>query len=165
MRRQQEFHNEQQEKYRREQEKIEAENQLRSAGKPLSREEMVRMFEYHEKLWNRIAVPGTEQFTWSDIPWPMAKMPTSPEDISQPLIAAYMQSPWWPEKDKAKTTKDRIKDNLKRWHPDRFDNRCLVRVVDSEQGRVKEASGNVVRYLNELLRKENEGANGIFGAE
>jgi hypothetical protein len=161
-RRRQEFVNDQHEKFRREQEKIEAESLLRSAGKPLSRDEMVRMFENHEKMWNRIAVPGTEQFTWSDIPWPMAKMPKGPDDISQPLIGAYMQSPWWPEKDKAKSTKDRIKDSFKRWHPDRFDNRCLMRVVDSDQDRVKEGSGNVVRYLNELLRKEIASANGIF---
>ena len=141
---------------------------MRSAGKPLSRDEMGRVFEYHEKLWNRIAVPSTEQFTWSDIPWPMAKTPNSPEEISQRLIEEYIRSPAWPDKDGVNmTTKDRIKDSLKRWHPDRFDNRCLVRVIDSDKERVKMASGNVVRYLNELLRKENEASNGngLFGAD
>ena len=126
---------------------------------------MGRVFERHEKLWNLIALPTTEQFTWGDIPWPMAKMPNSPEEISQALIGAYVRSPAWPDKDGAKSTKDRIKDSLKRWHPDRFDNRCLVRVIDSDKERVKLASGNVVRYLNELLRKENEANNGLFGAD
>ena len=56
---------------------------------------------------------------------------------------------------RAKSAKNRIKGSLKRWHPDRFDNRCLVRVIDSEKERVKVASGIVARYLNELLRKEN----------
>lgn len=66
-----------------------------------------------------------------------------------------MQSPFWPDQDGAKSAKNRIKDSLKRWHPDRFGNRCLARVIDSEKERVKVASGIVVRYLNELLRKEN----------
>ena len=66
-----------------------------------------------------------------------------------------MQSLFWPGQDGAKSAKNRIKGSLKRWHPDRFDNRCLARVIDSDKERVKVASGIVVRYLNELLRKEN----------
>jgi len=37
-----------------------------------------------------------------------------------------------------------------------------VRVIDSGKEKVKLASGNVVRYLCELL-KEDEAGNGLFG--
>ncbi|KAJ3491284.1 hypothetical protein NLJ89_g11351 [Agrocybe chaxingu] len=161
-RRHAEFTNEQQEKFRREQEKIEAERQLRSAGKPLGREDIQRVFEHHEKQWARL--PALPELTWADFPWPMMKPPQTPDDISAILITAYFQSPLWPEKDKGKTPKDRIKDHMKRWHPDRFESKTLPRVVEAEKEKVKQGAGNVARHLNDLLRKENEGSgNNLFG--
>ncbi|KAF8908610.1 hypothetical protein CPB84DRAFT_1843500 [Gymnopilus junonius] len=163
MRRQAEFTNQQQEKFRREQERIEAERQMRAAGKPLSREDVQRAFEHHDRLWTRL--PTIDELTWNDFPWPMLKAPSNPDDISSALISAYFQSPLWPDKEKSKTPKDRIKEHVRRWHPDRFETKVLPRVVDSEKEKVKSGAGNVARYLNDLLRKENENSSSvnIFG--
>ena len=72
-----------------------------------------------------------------------------------------MQSPHWPDKEKAKKTKDRIKDQMKKWHPDRFETKYLPRVQDRWKETVKQGAGNVTRHLGDLLRKENEG--NLFG--
>ena len=160
-RKQQEFAESQQEQFRRTQEKLEAERQLRSAGRPLSRDELQRVFELHERLWNRLNT--LSELTWNDFPWPMARPPSSPDDMSLPLIGAYIQSPVYPDKDKSRTPKDRIKEHIKRWHPDRFETKLLPKVVEDEREKVKHGAGNVARYLSDLLRKENESNNNIFG--
>ena len=87
----------------------------------------------------------------------MAKQPSNPDDISLSLIDAYIQSPLYPHK--SRTPKDRIKDHIKRWHPDSFDAKLLRKVVENEKERVKLGAGNVAKYLSNLLEKENEKAN------
>jgi hypothetical protein len=75
-----------------------------------------------------------------------------------------MQSPLYPDKDKSRTPKDRIKEHIKRWHPDRFETKLLPKVVEDEREKVKYGAGNVARYLSDLLRKENESNNyNMFG--
>jgi hypothetical protein len=133
--------------------------QMRRAGTPLTREEMTKLFERHERLWKR-ASEGSE-LAWNDFPWPMARTPNGPDDITYALINAYMQSPHWPDKEKSKTTKDRIKDQMKKWHPDRFETKFLPRVQERWKETVKLGAGNVTRHLGDLLRKENEG--NLFG--
>jgi len=39
----------------------------------------------------------------------------------------------------------------------------LPKVVEDEREKVKHGAGNVARYLSDLLRKENESNNNIFG--
>jgi len=160
-RKQQEFAESQQEQFRRAQEKLEAERQLKSAGRPLSREELQRVFEHHERLWTRLNT--LNDLSWNDFPWPMAKQPSNPDDMSLSLIGAYFQSPLYPDKDKSRTPKDRIKEHIKRWHPDRFETKLLPKVVEDEKETVKAGAGNVARYLSDLLRKENESNNNMFG--
>jgi len=89
----------------------------------------------------------------------MAKQPSNPDEMSLPLVNAYI---WhYPEKVKLRTTKDLIKEHIKRWHPDRFETELLPKVVEDEREKVKHGAGNVARYLSDLLR--NESNNNIFG--
>lgn len=70
-------------------------------------------------------------------------------------VSAYMQSPHYPEKDKSKTHKDRLKDHIKKWHPDRFETKYLPRFVEDDRERVKEGAGSVARTLSDLLMRSN----------
>ena len=159
----QEFTESQQEQFRRTRKKLEAKRQLKSAGRLLSKEEMQRVFEHHERLWTRLKTLA--ELSWNDFPWPMVKQPSNPDDMSLSQIGAYIQSPLHPDKDKS--PKDRIKEHYRRWHPDRFETKFLPKVVEDERVKVKHAAGNVARYLSDLLRKEIESNNhnifGIFG--
>ena len=129
-------------------------------GRLLSREELQRVFELHERLWTRLKT--LDELSWNDFPWPMVKQPSNPDDMSLSQINAYIQSPLYPDKDKS--PKDRIKEHIKRWHPDRFETKFLSKVVEDEREKVKHGAGNVARYLSDLLRKEIESNNhNIFG--
>jgi hypothetical protein len=142
---------------------LEAERQVRAAGKPLSRDEIQRVFEHHARLWSRL--PSISELTWVDFPWPVLRTASNADDITFTFVNAYFQSPFLLEKERSKSLKDRIKEHLRRWHPDRFESKVLPRVVELEKEKVKQGAGNVVRYLNDLLRKENENGNipNLFG--
>ena len=94
----------------------------------------------------------------------MTRHPSNPDDMSLSQISAYIQSPLYPDKDKTRTPQNRIKEHIKRWHPERFRTKLLPKVVEDEREKVKHGAGNVARYLSDLLRKENESNNNnIFG--
>ena len=109
---QQEFAESHPEQFCRAQESLVAGRQLKSAGRPLSREELRRVFEHHERLWARLN--NLYELLWNDFPWPMAKQPSNPDDMSLNQIGAYMHSPLYPDKDKSRTPTDRIKEHIKR---------------------------------------------------
>ncbi|KAF9455964.1 hypothetical protein BDZ94DRAFT_1276863 [Collybia nuda] len=143
----------QQEKFREEQAAIEAARLRMGKGKILSKEEVLKVFARHEQQWESLKV--TSELRWRNFPWPMIQPPSTPEDIAYRDIEAYIQSPHYPEGDKAKASKDRIREQLRNWHPDRFDTKYLPKVIDEEKAVVKEGAGSVVRILNELLQRIN----------
>jgi len=151
-RRQAEQARKQQEQFRREQERMERERQAK-AGKILSKEEVVQLFEAHERQWSKLIT--YDELRWDTLPWPMLKKPSVPEDITSGAIHAYILSPHYPEKDKSRSTKDRIKEHIRRWHPDRFETKMLTKVIEGEKEKVKEGAGSVVRNLNDLLTRSN----------
>ena len=112
----------------------------------------VRVFEHHERLWSRLNTLNS--LTWDDFPWPMVKQPSNPNDMSLSLISAYIHSPFY--LDKSRALKDRIKDHIKRWHPDSFEAKLLRKVVESEKEKVKLGAGNIAKYLSNLLETERE---------
>lgn len=138
---------------------LEARRQMKSAGRPLTKQEVQRVLDYHDTLWSRLTASDTAGLTWADIPWPMWKSPSTPDDISSALISAYVLSPL--SNKSSKSSKDRVKEHIKKWHPDRFETQHLVRVTESEKEKVKQGAGNVTRYLNDLLKKENENSSSV----
>lgn len=121
------------------------------AGKTMSKEEISKLFEAHRNQWDKIQTLGS--LIWEDFPWPMFKRPKVPDDLTSPAITAYMLSSIHPQ-DRA--TKERIKDNIRRWHPDRFNSQLLPKVKESERERVAEGAGSVARILNDVLRMHSQ---------
>ncbi|KAI0746512.1 hypothetical protein C8Q80DRAFT_1105908 [Daedaleopsis nitida] len=125
----------------------------------LSKEDVIKLFDEHERRWSRIN--SMDVLTWHSFPWPMLKQPSDPEQVTYIEIQAYVLSP---HQASDKTPKERIKDYLRKWHPDRFETRILPRVREDERETVKEGAGSVARHLNKLLSSLSESAeNGLFG--
>ncbi|TFK68563.1 hypothetical protein BDN72DRAFT_734347, partial [Pluteus cervinus] len=91
---------------------------------------------------------------WESFPWPMFKRPMGVEEITSMAVGLYLNNSHYPERSGGggKGLKDRIKEHIRRWHPDRFETKVLPRVVEDDREKVKEGAGTVVRILNELLR-------------
>ncbi|KAG6849730.1 hypothetical protein H0H93_005847 [Arthromyces matolae] len=158
-RKQEEFSQQQQERFR-EQQRFEDPRQRPDSSK-LTAETIATILDRHDRQWG-ILLTTTSALHWNAIPWPVFFVPKSPEDITLSAVAAYLQSPLLPLQDKSKPPKDRLKELIKKWHPDRFENKYLPRIVEGDREKVKEGMGEVIRSLNELLTKVN--TPGPFGS-
>ncbi|EJD02998.1 uncharacterized protein FOMMEDRAFT_123128 [Fomitiporia mediterranea MF3/22] len=107
----------------------------------------------YEKNWADISSPSSsEPLTFSNIPWPTLNRPSGPSSITLAAVSAFLLSETHSVNQKPK---ERIKEALRRWHPDRFV-RFLRRVPLGERQMVDEAVGVVARHLNELLCKHSD---------
>ncbi|ESK97031.1 hypothetical protein Moror_6388 [Moniliophthora roreri MCA 2997] len=103
----------------------------------------------YEDRWATLAA-SSEPLTFTNIPWPLASPPTSPEQITLSAVSEFLLSPLHSQ---SLTRKDRIRNAQLRWHPDRFQ-RMMHRVPSIEKAIVTEGVGAVARSLNELMSRE-----------
>lgn len=166
-RRQEEHFAKQQEQFRKEQERLAAARQQYQyeGRKPPTREDALATFETHNRQW--VSMQEKAELRWRDFPWPMFRTPMSPDEIQVPLVRAYVESEYHPDvvkthgpvletaraaaKDKDKEIKSRLKDYMKKWHPDRFETAYLNKVIEGERQMVAKGAGSVARALGELL--------------
>lgn len=118
----------------------------------LRREEAQRQrtrdaWEHYEQRW-RNANTQEVGLSFASIPWPMESQPYSPSDITSNAIKDFILSPLHSAN---KSHKQRLREQLLRYHPDRFEGRWLSRVRESDRAEVKDAINNVARHLNEAL--------------
>ena len=157
-RRQEEHARRQFEQFQREQE-AQQRRAEQKAIRQLSKEDVIKLFEEHERRWARLA--SMDVLSWHSFPWPMLKQPNDPEQLTYIEVQAYVLSPHQPGD---KTSKERIKDYSRKWHPDRFETKVLPRVREDDREMVKEGAGAVARHLNKLLSSLSSSAeNGLFG--
>jgi len=149
-RRQAEHAKKQQEQFRREQERVARERETK-AGRIMTKDEVMQLFAAHERVWSRL--PDIDDLGWDSFPWPTLKRPLDPEEITTTAISAYVLSP---HGDKTRSTKERVKEHIRRWHPDRFETKLLPKVRANEREKVKQGAGVVARGLNELLTRSHD---------
>ena len=110
---------------------------------------LINAWHNYEARWSSIT-SSQETLDFHTIPWPMLTPPVTPASINLAAISYFLLSPLHSAK---KSTKERIKEALRRWHPDRF-GRLLSRVRESDRAAVEEGVGMIARYLNELLGRQ-----------
>ncbi|KAF8630991.1 hypothetical protein AX15_002683 [Amanita polypyramis BW_CC] len=152
-RRQAEQAKEQQERFRREQEKLENQRIAKEVNKMITEKDLMQLYQMHEARWKDLNT--FEVLRWDAFPWPLVRRPKTAEDIKELAIQAYLFSRAHPERD-YKLDKDRVKEHIKRWHPDKFNTKYLPKVIEEDKERVKEGAGAVVRGLNAILTRMNE---------
>ena len=135
------------ERFVQEQKRAEMARQARES-RGLPKDDIIKLFEEHNRRWKDI-IPQTDTLGWASVPWPTLRLSHGPEDLTPAAINAYIRSEhYWPG---GKTLRDRVKDQLRRWHPDRFNINVLRKTREADRERVKLGSGIVVRTLNDIL--------------
>ena len=142
----------------REAERREADRKARASGKlniPAAPERpILEAWTAYQNQW--VAMANTSKLRFRTIPWPVAMPISAPEMLLPIHIAAFILNP---QHSPGKARKDRLRDALLHWHPDRFEAKWLNKVIEEDKEAVKEGVGLVVRALNDLLSTE-----GTFGA-
>jgi len=124
-----------------------------SAHGPLSDEDTIKLLIFHDQQWSRIA--EYTSLHWSDFPWPVLSFagPKSPSDLTLVAVSAYILSAFDLRRDKARS-KERLREHIRKWHPDRFEGRYLKKVPEGrEREKVRLGAGMVARFLNDLLAR------------
>ncbi|KAF8479856.1 hypothetical protein JB92DRAFT_2767173 [Gautieria morchelliformis] len=116
---------------------------------PVTDRPVLEIWNAYENQWEVMATATKLRFR--SIPWPMLTPVSSPDMLLPIYIAAFILNP---QHSQGKSRKDRLREALLRWHPDRFEAKWLKKVVEEERDSVQEGVGCVVRALNDLLSAE-----------
>lgn len=90
-----------------------------------------------------------EPLHFAQMPWPVLAHVTLPEQITYSAVEEFLFHPLRA----VKSPKDRLRGEVLRWHPDKFDAKILSKVMVEEIEMVREASGHVVRILTQMMMK------------
>jgi hypothetical protein len=96
---------------------------------------------------------------FSQLPWPVLDItPTSSVDITYDRLQAFVFHPLRHSME-GKSRRERLKMDVLKWHPDKFEAKVLGKVVECQLQRamVLEAAGIVARLLTQMLSEEVEG--------
>ena len=143
------------------------ERRRRKRAKERMREAEAR--ETYDTRWKALLAPaGTvsdgEMLRFEDIPWPVMVSATSlwddqptrisVEDLTAQAISSFLLPPSEhdvPSADPSKERKEKLRETMLRFHPDKFEGRIMKRVREKDKERVKEAVGIVARTVNSLM--------------
>jgi hypothetical protein len=118
-------------------------------------------FELYEKKWevlrSGIDIDGTEihLILFSQIPWPVVNMtPTDPSQILPEHIQEFFMHPLREKPDASGNGRNRrlmVKEELIRWHSDKFDRVVLSKVQEEHKQAASEVAGMITRVLTDML--------------
>jgi hypothetical protein len=140
----------QEKKQRRNQARLEEENRRER------RERKTRMasetFEQYLSSWTALTSNSSSQrvIAFKDIPWPMNPRPHSASDVTGEAISSFLLSE---SHSTNRPRKQRIRDALLIYHPDRFDKWVSMVADDTEKAKAREVAGEIVRILNSLAEQ------------
>ena len=108
----------------------------------------------YERRWLTFGQDDSEnvKLTFDSFPWPMNPQPASVQELDAERIKSFILSPTHSQN---KSHKQILREQLLRFHPDRFEGRWLSRVRESDRAAVKEGVNIIVRYLNDALALYN----------
>ena len=157
-----------QEETRRLERAAEAERKRKKRAKEHMREVQTR--ELYETRWKELLAPSSaallqDDLRFEDVPWPVLVLSAHDNpatrttalvtDFSTDAISAFLLPPSEgvdaDGADAAKRRKDKLRETMLRYHPDKFEGRVMQRVQEADRGIVKEAVGIVARTVNAMM--------------
>ncbi|TFY76684.1 hypothetical protein EWM64_g7328 [Hericium alpestre] len=119
--------------------------------------------EAYERRWQELlapsdvssaAIPASMRF--EDVPWPIFRSGehVSAEQLTAEAISAFLLPAVSVREDEAagaKRRRDRLRETMLRFHPDKFEGRVLLRIREEDRPAVMEGVGIVARAINVLM--------------
>lgn len=104
-------------------------------------------FDSYLSAWAALLASTVTQLRFRDIPWPLHIKPRSAEDVTPNAVTSFLLSE---SHSSGRSRKQRIRDTLLIYHPDRFEKWVLMIKDEKEKERAREVAGELVRILNSL---------------
>lgn len=127
----------QQEQFRQEQQQQEA--------------EILERFRLYDAKWEflKSGAPNLPPLSFNQLPWPLPYDVQCVGQFADDAVRFFLFHPFRPGYE-GKTEKERLKMEMLKWHPDKFEGKILPLVAESERAAVSEAAGLISRFLNML---------------
>lgn len=113
----------------------------------------LQFFRIYDAKWEELRTKGKDEIppiALNDLPWPVFFPVNSAQDITYERVREFVFHPMRPGLEQ-KIPKHRLRLDIVKWHPDKFNNTTLPRVREWEREATKEAAGEVAKFLNQLL--------------
>ncbi|KIJ39062.1 hypothetical protein M422DRAFT_210577 [Sphaerobolus stellatus SS14] len=148
-------------KVREETKRLEREREAERAARHTLRERRQKKeaWEYYEARWRIVTAPDSAEmlFGFRDIPWPLFEVPDGIEGLSKEGIEGFLTEGLEKEEE-GKTRKEKIREALLKWHPDKFEGKMGGRLNRKEKEMILEGVGIVARCLNDMMATLNNSA-------
>ncbi|EUC57540.1 hypothetical protein RSOL_224300, partial [Rhizoctonia solani AG-3 Rhs1AP] len=111
----------------------------------------------YEAQWAQLRPSEATSLRFTDLPWPCyppPRLPLDPDALSKQAISSFLLSPLHSI---GKPRKQRLREALLLYHPDRFIAKWMGRVRKDDAQEVQEAVGRVARVLTGLVEEGDQG--------
>ena len=148
------------EREEREREAKEREREARERAEAQEKSQaLMQFFKLYEDKWTELKTNFMlSSIDFRELPWPTLELKHfTPEEITQEGVCAFVLHalrPVAPEK----SARDRVKAEVLRFHPDKFNARVLPKVREDQHGLAEELAGAIVRALTTLLAEVEQGS-------
>jgi len=117
-----------------------------------------QQFEEYELKWEELkSRRELPPLSFNILPWPvLGSAATRPSDITLQRVEEFVYHPLKKGME-LKSRRDRVRMEILKWHPDKFNVMVLGKVVDVAE--VAEGAGLVARILTQIMEKETEKEN------
>ncbi|KAG2144146.1 uncharacterized protein EDB93DRAFT_1241310 [Suillus bovinus] len=139
----------------------EAQRQERQRQEELRRNkvqaDIVDFFQLYDAKWQELKLSKTlTSVMLREMPWPLFQHGcASPDDISRRSMEAFIFHPLRPGME-TKSRKDRLKVEILRFHPDKFNSNIVRKLRECDRGRAIEIAGALARMLTNMMAEEIE---------
>lgn len=119
--------------------------------------ELEAYFLVNTQKWDHLMKGNLQpsSITFGELPWPILGVVNSPADISCEGLRQFIFHPLRKTAD-GTTRRGKVKAELLKWHPDKFNAKVVSKLKDGERDLAMEAAGLVARFLNQVMAEEGE---------
>ncbi|KAF9226418.1 hypothetical protein BS17DRAFT_548692 [Gyrodon lividus] len=117
-------------------------------------ENIVQQFTTYEAKWDELRNNNSlPPINVSELPWPVLGGISSPEQVTYQTVLSFIFYPYRPFVE-GKSARDKVKAEVLRFHPDKFNTRVVPKVQPCQQAVAQEIAGAVTRILTRIMTEE-----------
>ncbi|KIK43492.1 hypothetical protein CY34DRAFT_81669 [Suillus luteus UH-Slu-Lm8-n1] len=134
------------------QERLRQEEELR---RNKAQADIVAFFQLYDAKWQELKLSKTlTSVMLCEMPWPILQQGcTSPDDISRSSMEEFIFHPLRPGME-LKSRKDRLKVEILRFHPDKFNSNIAHKLRECDREKAIEIAGALARMLTNMMGEE-----------
>jgi hypothetical protein len=144
----------------------EAQRQERQRQEELRRNQaqadIVAFFQLYDAKWQELKLSkNLTSVMLCEMPWPIFQQGcTSPDDISRRSMEEFIFHPLRPGME-LKSRKDRLKVEILRFHPDKFNSNIVHKLRECDREKAIEIAGELARMLTHMMAEEIQNETGL----